>query len=43
MGVDATSMHQYAAGLIDDNQPVVLKANREWYLAVGHNEISEYC
>ena len=40
VGGDATSMHQHAAGLIDDNERIILKANSEWHLSVGHNVVS---
>ena len=40
VGVDATSMHQHATGLIDDNECIILKANSEWHLGVGHNGVS---
>ena len=38
-GVDATSMHQHATGLIDDNERIILKANSEWHLSVVHNVV----
>tara|TARA_B100000683_G_scaffold238547_1_gene244500 strand:+ start:705 stop:899 length:195 start_codon:yes stop_codon:yes gene_type:complete len=40
VGIDATPVNQHPAGLIDDNECIILKANSKLDLSVGHKVVS---